>query len=47
MIGIRKLGRGVVGVLDDGTVLVCDKQIEEKLRAEGVKVIRVGKVNAL
>jgi hypothetical protein len=46
MVGIRKIQRGVVGILDDGTVLVCDEEMEEKLRAKGVKVIRVGKITA-
>ena len=46
MVGVRKVQKGVVGVLDDGTVLVCDEKTEERLRAEGVKVLRVGKITA-
>jgi len=46
MVGIKKIKGGVVGVLDDGTVLVCDEKTEERLRAEGVKVLRVGKITA-
>jgi len=42
-----RLGKGVVGMLDDGTVLVNDEEVEKKLRDKGVKVIRVGKINAL
>jgi hypothetical protein len=45
MIGIRRL-KGVVGVLDDGTVLVHDEKVEEELRRRGVKVLRVGKITA-
>jgi hypothetical protein len=47
MVGIRKLGICVVGVLDDGTVLVCDDEVERRLRAEGVKVLKVGKITSL
>jgi hypothetical protein len=47
MVGIKKIGRGVVGVLDDGTVLVCDEKVEEELKSRGVKVLRVGKAVAL
>jgi uncharacterized protein YacL len=36
-----------VGVLDDGTLLVIDEEVEAKLRDKGVKVIRVGKISAL
>jgi hypothetical protein len=43
---IRRIKKGVVGVLDDGTVLVCDEEVERRLRVEGVKVIRVGKITA-
>ncbi|MFZ8857891.1 MAG: hypothetical protein ACO2O1_06590 [Candidatus Caldarchaeales archaeon] len=39
---VRKVGRGVVGVLDDGTVLT-----EEELKENGEKVIRVGKIKTL
>jgi len=46
MVGIRKIRKGVVGVLDDGTVLVCDEKMEQKFKAKGVKVIRVGKITA-
>jgi hypothetical protein len=47
MVGIiRKVPKGVVGVLDDGTVLVCDEKMESELRSKGVKVLRVGKVVA-
>jgi uncharacterized protein YacL len=44
MVGIRKIQKGVVGVLDDGTLLVVDEETERRLRTEGVKVIRVGKI---
>jgi hypothetical protein len=44
MVGVKKIRGGVVGVLDDGTVLVCDEEVERRLRAEGVKVLRVGKI---
>jgi hypothetical protein len=47
MVGVRKVQKGVVGVLDDGTILVCDEEVERRLRAEGVKVLRVGKIKAL
>jgi hypothetical protein len=43
---IKKIQKGVVGVLDDGTVLACDEETEKRLRDKGVKVIRVGKVIA-
>jgi uncharacterized protein YacL len=46
MVGIRKFQRGVVGVLDDGTVLVCDEKTEYELKSRGVKVLRVGKITA-
>jgi hypothetical protein len=46
MVGIRKIQKGVVGMLDDGTVLVCDDEVEKKLRDKGVKVLRVGKIVA-
>jgi len=39
---VRKVGRGVVGVLDDGTVLT-----EEELNEKDEKVIRVGKIKML
>ena len=39
---MRKVGRGVVGVFDDGTVL-AEKELNEK----GEKVIRVGKIKML
>ena len=39
---VRKVGRGVVGVLDDGTVLT-----EKELNEKGEKVIRVGKIKML
>jgi hypothetical protein len=44
MVGIRRIGKGVVGVLDDGTVLVCDEKTEHELKSKGVKVLRVGKI---
>jgi hypothetical protein len=47
MVGIRKIGKGVVGVLDDNTILVYDKEVERELRAEGVKVLRVGRITSL
>jgi hypothetical protein len=43
---IRRIKKGVVGVLDDGTVLVYDEEAEREFREKGVKVIRVGKVTA-
>ena len=46
MVGIRKVQKGVVGVLDDGTVLVDRDDVAEKLRAKGLKVLRVGKIIA-
>jgi len=46
MVGIRKVQKGVVGVLDDGTILVCDEKTEYELKSKGVKVIRVGKITA-
>jgi hypothetical protein len=39
---VRKVGRGVVGVFDDGTVLT-----EEELKENDEKVIRVGKIKML
>ena len=39
---MRKVGRGVVGVFDDGTVLA-----EKELKEGGEKVIRVGKIKTL
>jgi hypothetical protein len=47
MVGIRKMQRGVVGILDDGVLLVCDEETEEKLRDKGAKALRVGKIKAL
>jgi len=47
MVGIRKVQKGVVGVLDDGTVLVCNEEMEYELKSKGVKVLRVGKIKAL
>jgi len=44
MVGIRKIPKGVVGILDDGTMLVDSEEVAEKLRDKGVKVIRVGKI---
>jgi uncharacterized protein YacL len=46
MVNIRKIQKGVVGVLDDGTVLVCDEDVGRKLREEGIKVLRVGRITA-
>jgi hypothetical protein len=46
MVGVRKFGKGVVGVLDDGTVLVYDEKMECELKSKGVKVLRVGKITA-
>jgi hypothetical protein len=43
---IRRIKKGVVGILDDGTVLVCDEKTECELKSKGVKVIRVGKIFA-
>ncbi len=42
--GIRRVQKGVVGILEDGTVLVCDEEVERRLKAEGAKVLRVGKI---
>jgi hypothetical protein len=47
MAGIRRIGKGVVGVLDDGTVLVCDEKTECELKLKGVKALRVGKITAV
>jgi hypothetical protein len=47
MVGIRRIQKGVVGILDDGMVLVCDEKTEEKFREEGVKVLRVGKISVV
>jgi uncharacterized protein YacL len=44
MVGIKKVQKGVVGVLDDGTVLVCDEETEYRLKSRGVKVLRVGRI---
>jgi hypothetical protein len=44
--GIRKVQKGVVGILDDGTVLVCDEEAERELKLKGVKVLRVGRITA-
>jgi uncharacterized protein YacL len=44
--GIKKVQKGVVGILDDGTILVCDEKTEYELKSKGVKVIRVGKITA-
>ena len=46
MVGIRKVQKGVVGILDDGTVLVCDEEVERELKSKGVKVLRVGRITA-
>jgi hypothetical protein len=46
MVGIRKISKGVVGILDDGTVLVCNEEVEQELKSKGVKVLRVGKITA-
>jgi len=42
--GIRKIQKGVVGVLNDGTVMVVDEKTECVLKSKGVKAIRVGKI---
>ena len=47
MVGIRKVQRGVVGILDDGTVMVCNEEMEYELKSKGVEVLRVGKIKAL
>jgi hypothetical protein len=44
MVGIRKIKKGVVGMFDDGTVLVADERVECELKLKGVKVLRVGKI---
>jgi hypothetical protein len=43
---IRKVKSGVVGILDNGTVLVTDEETEYELKKKGVKVLRVGKISA-
>jgi hypothetical protein len=47
MVGIRRLSKDVMGILDDGTVLVCNEKAEQELKSKGAKVIRVGKIKAL
>ena len=47
MVGIRKIQKGVVGIIDNGIILVCDEEVERRLRGEGAKVLRVGKIRAL
>jgi uncharacterized protein YacL len=42
---IKRIKSGVVGVLDDGTVLVVDEKTEHELK-EKRKVLRVGKISA-
>jgi hypothetical protein len=44
---IRRIGKGVIGIADDGTVFVADEKLERELRARGVKVVRVGRVGTL
>jgi uncharacterized protein YacL len=44
MVGIKKVQKGVVGVLDDGTILVCDEKTEYELKSKGVKVLRIGRI---
>ena len=43
---IRRIKNGVVGILDDGTVLVCDEKTECELKSKGVKVLRIGRITA-
>jgi len=47
MVGVRKVQKGIVGILDDGTVLACNEEMEYELKSKGVKVLRVGKIKAL
>ena len=47
MVGIKRLKRGIVGILDDGTVVVCNEEVEKELRDKGIKVLRIGKIKAL
>ena len=42
--GIRKIQKGVVGVLNDGVVMVVDEKTECEFKSKGVKAIRVGKI---
>lgn len=44
MVGIKKVQKGVVGILDDGTILVCDEKTEYELKSKGVKVLRIGRI---
>ena len=46
MVGIRRIQKGVVGILDDGIVVVCDDKTECELKSKGIKVLRVGKIVA-
>jgi hypothetical protein len=47
VLGVKKVKSGVVGILDDGTVLTCSEDVEQKLKAKGVKVLRVGRISML
>ena len=44
MVGIRRVQKGVVGILEDGTIVVCDEKTECELKSKGIKVLRVGKI---
>jgi len=46
MVSIRRVQKGVVGVLEDGTIAVCDEKTEYELKSKGIKVLRVGKIFA-
>ena len=46
MVGIRRVQKGVVGILEDGTIVVCDERTECELKSKGIKVLKVGKIFA-
>ena len=46
VLGIKKIPKGVVGILDDGTVVVDEGAGKEPKEGE-VKVLRVGKIRML
>jgi hypothetical protein len=41
---IRRLGKGVVGIADNGTVFVTDEKAERELKDRGIKAVRTGRV---
>jgi hypothetical protein len=45
--GIKKIPKGVVGILDDGTLMVCSDGAGEETGNGRGKVIKVGKIRAL